>query len=444
MVKFNEDSYVLGVRIKDCKIHENTKLENKNIYIKLTSKYYTINDEMIGYFNLFNFKIKKCNEDTIYSYDGYMNNEIINEVLYIVNNGFDTKFYLLKSYFFEYKLRKNYRLDFYDENNKKVYKKPKDIRKKKIFFNIGLNEWDLAYYINLSNKNYQNKIKDDIKNNKLKNIDLTNDMFIINADLIPIYFKNELLRNNRGDLDFLSNIIHRQENNFFIFTKDLHGLLSENNILLEKMELFNYYNIDCCIEEGWKECIYYGKIDIINKNKIDILQDRIQELSLNLNLNENILLEAAQNIIIPTEVTNEEMFEKNVRIIFEEIIKTVTDSDILKQLRDNLPNYKPSPKDPPEVMNKYLAQITGESEKHFHSLINPIKNFRNMYSHNKGSYKKNYEENYKFVRNGEFNKYRLNEDPRKNDFNFLSHKIIEDVNGFLETINIYFKDKKSE
>lgn len=445
----NEENYILGINIFNGKIYENIKLDNKSVYLRLTKNSYIINDRFIACFDLFNFEVKIVNNETIYTYDGYINYETSKEVLVIKKNENNVRFYLLKAYFFEHVFRRKLKLKFYDTDKNNIFTYPKDTRKKDVFFNIGFNLYNLPYYINLSKKNYEGNIKKDLKSRLLYNKEIMENTIIANKhiDLIPIYFKNEalhILKNNRDIVSYFNHIIHRQENNFFIFTKDIHSLVNENNIFLDKLEFFNYYDETCYMEERWKEVVYEGRFEIRNKNKFDILNSNIKELCINLKLNENKMLNILKDIIIPTEINNEIMFSNNVRLIFEEIIKTVTDHKILKNKRDNLPNYKLEPKDPPEVMNKYLAKITGKSEKYFHSIINPVKNFRNMYSHNKGSYNKNYEENYKFVRNGEPNKYRLNEDPQKNDFNFLSHKMIEDVNSFLETINIYFKDNRLE
>lgn len=445
----NDEDYILGIRIYNGKIYENIKFDNRSIYLKLTKDSYIINNDFIGCFDLFNLKVEIIDNEIAYIYDGYINYEIKEKVLLIMKKKDEVRFYLSKSYFFEHVFRRKYKLKFYDSNKKSIYKQPKDTRKKDIFFNIGLNLYNLPYYINLSKRNYGKKIKEDLRNNLLNNKDIIDNLMIANdnIDLIPIYFKNEalyLLKDNYDMVLALNHKIHRQENNFFIFTKDLHDLVNENNIFLDKLEFFNYYDKNCYIEEGWKESVYEGKWDIKNKNKFDILSDNVEEICLNLNINEISMRDRIRDIIIPTEINNETIFASNVRLIFEEIVKAITASDVLKKLRDNLPDYNASEYDPPEVMNKHLSKITGKSEKYFHSIINPVKNFRNMYSHNKGSYNKNYEENYKFVRNGEPNKYRLNEDPQKNDFNFLSHKMIEDVNSFLETINIYFKDKRLE
>lgn len=421
---------ILEVDSKKKKIY--TKLNKRNMYFEILNNIYNISDDSINCLNLFNFNI--INEYT-WSYDGYLNFEVKSKVVLIKNENNKSCIYCLRSYLFEQILNNKYSFVFYNELNKSKKINIKDIRGKDVFLTIGFDLYDLPYYINITKKNYIEQIKND-KNN-FNNNDLRKNSFLANKeiDLIPIFFKNEalfLMKDNNDLFEFLlRKNICRQENNFFIFTKDIHRL---NNFILNKLEFFNYYDDkDCFIEDGLMEIISKGNPQPSCKNKLDILKDNIHELCNLHYFKEEEIENIIKRIIIPTEKTNETIFAHNIKIIFEDIIKPILDNNILKNKRNSLESYiKNKKNEPPEVMNKYLAELANKPLDFFNSTINPIKNFRNMYSHDSiKSYNNNYKKNYTFVEKGSQNKYLLNKNPKLNNYNHMTHTSIEDLNKIL-------------
>lgn len=436
-----KENYITILEITKNIEQKKIKIDNNDIYIELINHIYTLNDETLIFLDLYNFNIINENQ---WEYDGYINFETKKSVIKIINKKHKSKIEIDKSYLYEHFFKNNYDLQFVNKKGKSTSPKIKNKRNRDFFFNIGYDKYNLPYYINLSKKNYENKIYKDIKNKNLINKDIKSNIYIIDKhiDLIPIYFKNEslfLIKDNEYLFEDIIQKIYRQENNFIILSKDLHALIEINHIILNNLEFFNYYSNDCVIEAGVKDQIFYGKESPINKNLLNLLQENIEQIGSVFSWDEKKITKINNNIIIPTEKNNETMFAHNIRIIVEDIIKDVLNNDKLKKKRDEIPDYKRKEKDKEEVMNKYLALLCKKEKYYFDTLLNPLINFRNMYSHNStASYINNYNKNYKFVEKGCPNKYQLKKDSKLNNYNFMSKKAIEDLNTFLNNIITLF------
>lgn len=446
--EYFEDDFVFIYIKKDNKIIKQSYYydveENlKPLHININKEVVMLNDSVMELLDLCNFRINYNK----YVYDGFINHAIFPDAAIIMNDEKENIIIFNAKYLYNKIKEKKIKLNFNKIQDLEI------INKNDYNYNfiLGLDDYKQEVLVSLKD---EGKILKTLPTLKTKDIEYLKYMFNrddIPIDIYPIYFKNEalfLIKDNDYLFDEFIPNISRQENNFIVYLKDLIYINEHFKEIMKILFFFNYFDEKTCyLQENTKASDFNAKffLERYQKGIFDFISDEIDKLEKIINTDK--LHSHISKIIIPTEKYNETIFGNNVKIINEEIFLLLFDNNILKNIRNEIlkigEGEKESEKNKQQKRKVSVSEFIkihdilvpknkGFSvEDQVHKLITTIINFRNMYSHDLGCYYGSYKKNYDKIDLGT-NYYRLNKNPKDNDYNHMSKQLVRNLTMFLE------------